>query len=1090
MPREPQKSRLLFVSALLSVFGGLIVVFGQNPPVDAGRALPLRESTLIAQGRPLPDFDVRRNSGAEPADLQRVSAADLQQRLGPDTLVQFDAQSGGVSQIFQAGGYLTDAQRGAPSAILNGFLVEHADVFGLSQAGISSFTMTAEDRDGASGVTHMYLEQHVAGLRVFGSVVKGHVDQTGRVISVEANYYPVSAPVTSGATLSAEDAVLAALRSSLPDMLTKALGQQAPAEAPPGSTLVTVGSPYRFPNLMQAERGPDRWTTFDPGPFAKPIEVRQVIFPTADGLMPAWQVEVHAPSHQAAYVLLVDATTGTLLYRTNTYRFATDPSAFVFPKSPDASPGVVLDFSGGRIVSPLGWSSGSSTVGNNVQADSATSVGDFTFPFTDAWKILGVNPFDLEGLRLRFTPTDGLARGYTLAATTSPIGSTEPSGLSLLPLFTNTDDGTINLTCIGWTATMLGGTFTSLWVNTNGSVSFGSGSTDDFPSKVSLSNGPRRIAGLWRDLNPGIGGTLTGSCAPEGMGQVVRVVWNAVPNFGGSNTHTFAIVVHGAGTGLDNVIDIDYGTVTSPSGELVGLGGNTGTPFNPTTTGIVNYRDLSGGAAPGIAGGIAQTFPDPDLNLSITNVAYHLNRMHDYFYRKGFTEPAGNFQTSNLTRGGAALDPVQAEAQYGLRIFNNAFFQVAPDGTPGFVGFGLFSSGTCRRDSGLDATVIYHEFTHGVSTRMVGGPQNVSTLGSLQGGALGEGWSDAFPLSIFNDPVSGAYVTCNPRGIRSAPYNVHPATYADFGNKSGPITAGIGTVFLPQVHRDGEIWAATAWDIHAALGPRVTQQLLFDAFRYTPVEPSMVDARNAVLIADTVAYGGSHLHKLYTIFARRGLGISAGTSPGSFSTAPLQNGWTSVVFAAFDTPSTRYTDRRAAVFAESFDGANTWEVTGTNGAGGGALWHVSARRASSGANAFYYGNEATGTYDTGFRNYGALTSPAIQLPGIGARQTIALEWDQFRQTADPFFFDGGFVRVLDFTAGTTTQVSFVQNTRTSTGTNFGFAHQKVNLQPFAGHVIRIQFFMDTFDALVNSGEGWYVDNVNVSVLGTSGRRSR
>ena len=112
--------------------------------------------------------------------------------------------------------------------------------------------------------------------------------------------------------------------------------------------------------------------------------------------------------------------------------------------------------------------------------------------------------------------------------------------------------------------------------------------------------------------------------------------------------------------------------------------------------------------------------------------------------------------------------------------------RITPDGTPGFVGFGLFSIGTCRRDSGLDATVIYHEFTHGVSTRMVGGPQNVATLGSFQGGALGEGWSDAFPLSIFNDPVAGAYVTCNPRGIRSAPYNMHPATYADFGNKSGP----------------------------------------------------------------------------------------------------------------------------------------------------------------------------------------------------------------------------------------------------------------------------------------------------------------
>ena len=252
--------------------------------------------------------------------------------------------------------------------------------------------------------------------------------------------------------------------------------------------------------------------------------------------------------------------------------------------------------------------------------------------------------------------------------------------------------------------------------------------------------------------------------------------------------------------------------------------------FNPATTGIVNYRDLSEGANPGIAGGLAQTFPDPDLNLSITNFAYHLNRLHDYFYRKGFTEAAGNFQVSNLSRGGAPLDPVQAEAQNGNRDFQQRHVLTPPDGTPGVARFGLFSIGTCRRDSGLDATVIYHEFTHGVSTRMVGGPQNVATLGSFQGGALGEGWSDAFPLSIFNDPVTGAYVTCNPRGIRSAPYNIHPATYADFGNKSGPFAAGIGSVFDPRRTGTVRFWAATVWDLHVALGPRVTQQLLFDGF--------------------------------------------------------------------------------------------------------------------------------------------------------------------------------------------------------------------------------------------------------------------
>jgi hypothetical protein len=1082
MHRETRPSWLALVSAAVSVFGGLIVVLGQSPPDESSRPFPLRESELIAQGKALPDYDTRVTSGSV-VEAQRQSAVDLQQQIGPDTLVQFDARSGGVSQIFRAGSYLTDQTGGTPSAILNNFLSQHADVFRFSQAGMSSFTTVEEDLD-AAGVTHLYLQQRLNGLRVFGSVLKGHVDSTGRLISVEGNYYPSSRPLTAASTLSAGDAVIAAVRSSLPDALTKVLTQQAPAALPPGSTLVTVGSPYRFPQLSIAERGPDRWTTFEPGPFARPIEVRQVIFPTAEGPVLAWEVAVDAPDRQAYYVLLVDAATGTLLYRTNTYRFAADSFALVFPKSPDASPVTLLRFSGGPVVSPLGWSDGPATLGNNVQADSATSTGDFVFPFTDAWSTVGVNPFDLAGVRLRFIPTDQFASGYTVSATESPAGSTDPAAIDLGPVFANRNDGTVNLSCGGFSATVLGATFTSLWVNTNGSVTFGSGSTDPSPSKITFSNGPRRIAALWRNLDVGAGGTLTGDCEPEGEGARFRIAWIGVPNFGGgAATHTFAIVVHGGGTGLDNVIDLDYGTVDSPSGELVGVGGNTGTPFNPTTTGIVNYRDLSEGADPGIAGGLAQTFPDPDLNLSITNFAYHLNRMHDYFYRRGFTEAAGNYQVSNLSRGGAPLDPVQAEAQTGLGIFNNASFSFAPDGTPGIARFGLFSIGTCRRDSGLDATVIYHEFTHGVSSRMVGGPQNVATLGSFQGGALGEGWSDAFPLSIFNDPVAGAYVTCNPRGIRSAPYNIHPATYADFGNKLGPFTVGIGTVFQPEVHRDGEIWAATAWDIHVALGAGVTQQLLFDAFRYSPVEPSMVDAKNAVLIADQVDYGGVHLNELYRIFARRGLGVSASTSPGSFSTAPLQNGWMSTVFAAFDTPATRYAaEPLSVVFSDNFDEANVWTAAGTDGAGGGPLWHVSQRRSSSGANAFYYGNEVTGTYDTGFRNFGTLTSPDIQLPFIGATQTIALEWDQFRQTADPFFFDGGFVRIADVRAGTTTQVSFVQNTRTSSGT-LAFAHQKVNLQPFAGRLIRVQFYMDTLDPLINNAEGWYVDNVVVSVVG-------
>ncbi|HMG21190.1 MAG TPA: hypothetical protein VK607_07745, partial [Kofleriaceae bacterium] len=58
------------------------------------------------------------------------------------------------------------------------------------------------------------------------------------------------------------------------------------------------------------------------------------------------------------------------------------------------------------------------------------------------------------------------------------------------------------------------------------------------------------------------------------------------------------------------------------------------------------------------------------------------------------------------------------------------------------------------------------------------------------------------------------------------------------------------------------------------------------------------------------------------------------------------------------------------VFSESFEtGAPGWTATG--------LWHITTKRASDGTHAFWYGQETTGTYDTGAANSGDLTSPVI-----------------------------------------------------------------------------------------------------------------
>jgi hypothetical protein len=73
-------------------------------------------------------------------------------------------------------------------------------------------------------------------------------------------------------------------------------------------------------------------------------------------------------------------------------------------------------------------------------------------------------------------------------------------------------------------------------------------------------------------------------------------------------------------------------------------------------------------------------------DAAVTNLFYMNNVIHDVFYRYGFTEEAGNFQTNNYGRGGAGNDYVQAEAQDGTPNganppLNNANFATPVDGS-------------------------------------------------------------------------------------------------------------------------------------------------------------------------------------------------------------------------------------------------------------------------------------------------------------------------------------------------------------------------------------------------------------------------
>jgi Zn-dependent metalloprotease len=172
---------------------------------------------------------------------------------------------------------------------------------------------------------------------------------------------------------------------------------------------------------------------------------------------------------------------------------------------------------------------------------------------------------------------------------------------------------------------------------------------------------------------------------------------------------------------------------------------------------------------------------------AVTNLFYLINIAHDYYYKLGFTEASGNFQTDNFGKGGLANDAVIAEAQQPSEL-DNASFAPTVDGTAPKIRMGIFTNDTATQtddlDSSYDGMVVVHEYGHGVSNRLVGSRNSVSCLNGIQSGAMGEGWSDYFAISYFNNPVQGAYLARDPvNGFRRHSYEGYPYTYEDIGNE-------------------------------------------------------------------------------------------------------------------------------------------------------------------------------------------------------------------------------------------------------------------------------------------------------------------
>ena len=79
------------------------------------------------------------------------------------------------------------------------------------------------------------------------------------------------------------------------------------------------------------------------------------------------------------------------------------------------------------------------------------------------------------------------------------------------------------------------------------------------------------------------------------------------------------------------------------------------------------------------------------------------------------------------------------------------------------------------------------------------------------------------------------------------------------------------------MHDDGEIWAQTLWDLQNRLGSKKAESLVTRAMELAPYNPSFLDMRNAILMADKAIYASADRTRIWNTFALRGMGFYAGT---------------------------------------------------------------------------------------------------------------------------------------------------------------------------------------------------------------------
>jgi hypothetical protein len=188
-----------------------------------------------------------------------------------------------------------------------------------------------------------------------------------------------------------------------------------------------------------------------------------------------------------------------------------------------------------------------------VTASASLDFGDIAVLEDQGDLALFRNPVDLANIGVEFSPS---GPNYLASRVDRPI---VPGASTTLALGDDTNLGI----ALPFPFPYYGRSYTSAFVNSDGNLTFGAGESASTDRSLGrMLSGPPRIAPLFADFDPSVGGSVT----TQAEGDAFRVSWTDVPQYGKTDRNSFQLTLF-----RDGRIQLSYGTLGAGIEGVAGI---------------------------------------------------------------------------------------------------------------------------------------------------------------------------------------------------------------------------------------------------------------------------------------------------------------------------------------------------------------------------------------------------------------------------------------------------------------------------------------------------------------------------------------